>query len=278
MLVEYTTHLQATRQSQGTITVYTSKIRSFETSMKMNLEDARLVDLEAFLAKRAHLKPETLKSFISAFRNYLGWAKKRGLIDVDHSLELEPVRIPKAAPVVAEEDALQLGMLGASLEDKHMILAGRMGCLRLSEICGLHMADRHGRAFRVHGKGGKVRMVPINDDWWPVVLEIERTIPHGYYLPGRYGGHIEKSTVWRHVQRRTGYSPHALRHRGATEAFKAERDITAVQDFLGHASLETTRRYLHTGLEAVTRAAYGGGWTKPVVAVEPPVLTREAAA
>jgi site-specific recombinase XerC len=278
MLVEYTTHLQAMRQSQGTITVYTSKIRSFETSMKMHLEDARLVDLEAFLANRSHQAAETLKSFVSAFRSYLGWAKKRGLIDADVSLELDAVRVPKAVPVVAEDDALQLGILGATLEDRHMILAARMGCLRLSEIAGLHMGHRHGRAFRIHGKGGKVRMVPINDDWWPVVLELERTSLHGYYLPGRFGGHLEKSTIERHIQRRTGYNPHALRHRGATEAYRATGDLRAVQELLGHASLATTERYLHTGMEAITAAAHGGGWTKPITPLPAAVFVDEAAA
>lgn len=175
--------------------------------------------------------------------------------------ELDPVRVPKAAARLAPDDDVQLSLIGAPLDEQHMILAGRMGCLRLSEITGLHMSMRTGRVFRVPGKGGKIRNVPINSVWWPVVLEIERTRPYGFYLPGRYGGAVHKSTVGKKIQRRTGWNPHALRHAGATAAYRATGDLRAVQELLGHESLATTERYLHTGLDEVTAAAEGTVFT-----------------
>jgi integrase/recombinase XerC len=260
---EYINHLIAGGASMGTIKTYRSKLRSLEMSVP-DINAATLADLERFLALRV-AKPETRKSFRSAFRSYYHWAHRQGIISSDPAADLPAVRIPKTVPLLAPDDVVQLGLLTAPLEEQQMILAGRMGCLRLSEIANLHMGSRHGAILRVTGKGGKTRNVPINDTWLPVILELERTNQRGYYLPGRWGGAISTSAVYRKIEARTGYNPHALRHAGATAAFEATHDLRAVQELLGHASLATTERYLHTSMEAVTRAAQGTAFLTSIV-------------
>lgn len=41
-----------------------------------------------------------------------------------------------------------------------------------------------------------------------------------------------------------GWTTHSLRHRFATQAYRATRDIRAVQQLLGHSSPTTTARYV----------------------------------
>lgn len=222
-------------------------------------------DLERYLAvRRDTLEDETRKGLRSAWRAFYGWAAEEGLIAEDPTARLKSVPVATKTALLASDEALQLGLIGAPLDERHMILAGRMGCLRLSEIAGLHTSDRHGDVFRVDGKGGKVRSVPINDDWMPVVLELERTQGRGYYLRGRERGHQHISTIGRKINLRTGYSPHALRHAGATAAYEGSGDLRAVQELLGHASLATTQRYLHTSLKAVRRATSAARFTEIV--------------
>lgn len=263
LLNAYANYLLAAGLASGTITVYISNLRAF----RRDLRAVTLAELEAFLAdlKRHGRRPETIKSFRTSFRSFYQWAYKRGVVAADPTIDLRGVHIPKTVARLAPDDAVQYGLLTAPLDEQQMILAGRMGCLRLSEITNLHMRDRHGDIFRVCGKGGKTRNVPINDTWMGVVLELERTMPHGYYLAGRFGGAVHPSTVSKKIHGRTGYNPHALRHAGATAAFEATHDIRALQELLGHESLATTERYLHTSLEAIRRAANGTEFKSTVV-------------
>lgn len=265
MLHEYRNHLLATGLGPGTVNLYLTRVDLFARSHP-NLLGVTLADLEDYLAaRRDTLAAETRKSIRTALRSFYGWAKRRGYILTDPTEELDGIRIPKTVPMLAPDQALQYGLLAAPLDEQHMIMAGRMGCLRVSEIAALSTHDRHGDTFRVLGKGEKVRNVPINDQWMPIVLKLERQRPGGYYLPGRWGGHMHISTVERKISARTGYNAHSLRHAGATAAFEATHDLRAVQELLGHSSLATTERYLHTSLSAVRRATAGAAFRNSVV-------------
>lgn len=264
MIEEYRRHLLSTRTAAGTVGIYLSKLRSLERFVG-ELHGVTIDDLEAFLAdqtERLGRAPETIKSYRTAFRSYYKWAHKRGYIASDPAAELDSVRIPKSVPLLATDEGVQLGLVGAPLEERHMILAGRMGGLRLSEIATLRPKHRVGRIFRVTGKGGRTRNVPINGTWMPVVAELEKR-GTDYYLPGKFGGHLHQSTIEKKIQARTGFNPHALRHAAATAAYEATRDLRAVQELLGHSSLATTERYLHTSLRAVIAAADGTAFADP---------------
>ena len=51
-----------------------------------------------------------------------------------------------------------------------------------------------------------------------------------------------------------GYSTHTLRHRCATTAYAATRDLRAVQELLGHAKPETTAGYVRVPDNAMRAA------------------------
>jgi integrase len=138
-------------------------------------------------------------------------------------------------------------------------LAGEAG-LRRQEICQVHrddvLWDGQGYALRVLGKGGKQRVVPINDrlaeqiqrgpgEWVPEGCD------NGYLFPSfdKWGNliapHLSADRVGRLVSdlMGPGWSAHKLRHRYATKGYAGTRNLRAVQVALGHASVATTQRY-----------------------------------
>jgi integrase/recombinase XerC len=154
------------------------------------------------------------------------------------------------------------------------LLLACLGGLRRAEIAGLHAydVDRTSGVIVVRGKGGHQRRVPLH----PVLSE-ELAAEHARRLNGRHGSgfsgpHIAADGYLFPSPNRPGpitpqhlgkllasvlpddWTAHALRHRFATQAYAAERDIRAVQLLLGHSKPETTARYAATPEHAMSHA------------------------
>lgn len=74
-----------------------------------------------------------------------------------------------------------------------------------------------------------------------------------------WAGHLTPWAVAARIRKATGYNPHALRRRFATQVYRRTHDLRAVQVMLGHASVATTQRYVAVGssrLAAVAAASW----------------------
>lgn len=256
MLTLYRDHLLAAGRGEGTARLYTGHIEHLQR-FHPDLAAVTLEDLKAYLAVRRTLAGNTRKSMRSAFRSFFGWAHTYAGFPTDPAYQLEPISVPWTVPHVAADDVVQLGLITADDQLTAMILLGRYGCLRLTELTTLHTRAREHDLLRIRGKGEKERLVPANDELLHALLTLERRLGGGYYFPGRFGGHMHPQAVNKIITRHLGTNPHSLRHAGATAAYEATGDLRAVQMLLGHASLATTQRYLHIGMDAVRRAAAG---------------------
>ena len=63
-----------------------------------------------------------------------------------------------------------------------------------------------------------------------------------------------------------GWTTHTLRHRFASAAYRADRDIRAVQDLLGHADVRTTQIYTAIPDHARRRACSAASVAMPMAA------------
>jgi len=126
-------------------------------------------------------------------------------------------------------------------------LAAECG-LRRAEIAVIHtrdlIEDLLGWSLLVHGKGRKQRIVPLTDGIAAQLRELEP----GYVFPGQIDGHLSPRRVGElaTVVLDDSWTLHTLRHRFATRTYSIDHDTFAVQELLGHASAETTRRYIAT--------------------------------
>lgn len=154
-----------------------------------------------------------------------------------------------------------LGETSEGLRDRAM-LETMYGCgLRVSELVSLKSEDVDLRAglVRPFGKGGKERQVPLGDgvhDTLAAYLSRSRPTllanhpPTPFLFVTRRGGPMTRQhflVLVKAYARQSGIvrtiSPHVLRHSFATHLLSGGADLRAIQEMLGHASVQTTQRY-----------------------------------
>jgi len=174
------------------------------------------------------------------------------------------VRTPRTLPRVLGPD--EVDVLLAALRtrrDTAMVLAMLLGGLRRCEVLGLRLGDvRAGerRLFIADGKGGRQRIVPVSSRFFTVLgdyLDSERpptsvTDRVFVVLKGSRRGRplspagldeiLDGARVRAGLARLTC---HQLRHTCFTRLREAGMALEAIQAQAGHASIESTRVYLH---------------------------------
>jgi integrase len=138
-------------------------------------------------------------------------------------------------------------------------LAAELG-MRRFEIAQINTRDLaedlFGPTLRVHGKGHKVRILPIPTD---LAKRIEEAA--GWLFPGNENGHLSARRVGElgRDALTEGWTLHTLRHRFATRAHRATADLLSVQRLLGHSSPATTQRYIARDMERLRNVMAAAG-------------------
>jgi integrase/recombinase XerD len=145
--------------------------------------------------------------------------------------------------------------------------------LRVSELVSLpaSAAERNARMLVVRGKGGKERLVPLNDAAKTAMKEYRVLLADGArdadgkpkkpahaaskWLFPSFGdsGHLTRQHFARELKslataarlRAEQVSPHVLRHAFASHLLHNGADLRIVQTLLGHADISTTQIYTH---------------------------------
>lgn len=174
------------------------------------------------------------------------------------------VRTPRTLPRIlapAEVDELLAAL--RNYRDRAMVLAMLLGGLRRCEVLGLRFGDVNvgeRRLFIAEGKGGRQRIVPVSPRFFAALgayLEQERprtsvTDKVFVVLKGRRRGQPLSAAgldeILDGARNRAGLSHascHELRHTCFTRLREAGMALEAIQAQAGHASIDTTRIYLH---------------------------------
>jgi integrase/recombinase XerD len=230
------------------------------------------VDHAATSVRRAH----------SAWSNLFDFLVAEGVMDGNPMSAVPKPKTPSVLPrSIRARDAVGRLLRAASEVDtraRHPWPARDMAVIatlcvtgiREAEVVGLDIGSFRGepdaRHMEVTGKGGKVRPIPIDRSLDHVISAYQhersdRFPKHDLEHPStplfvdvqgrrmsvdqvRYL--VEKLYVRAGIRSQVpaGALVHALRHTFATSALEAGADVVELQELLGHASLETTRRYL----------------------------------
>jgi len=142
--------------------------------------------------------------------------------------------------------------------------------IRREELCRLKVKDIQSREgvthFRIEGKGGKIRFIPVNPVAQRLIPAYMEASGHGEDLKGplfrpvrnnrtgELNRALNPNSVYRNILRKYGHQSglnaevnglcvHSLRATAATNALSHDADIAKVQEWLGHANVSTTRLY-----------------------------------
>lgn len=153
------------------------------------------------------------------------------------------------------------------LRDRALLSVLLFHGLRRAELCSLTVGDLQSRRgvphFRVHGKGGKIRFIPVHPGTLGKIADYLALAGHGDDSKGALfrplknpvDGDLEKALsgdaifkIVRSYAMKLGLDAkaicvHGLRATAATNALDHQADIAKVQEWLGHSSISTTRLY-----------------------------------
>lgn len=261
------------RKSQDTVKTYRNTLRRFENMMdEANVTLLKDVDETAHAyAYRDELVDyerafNTIKKYVSVLKTFMAYSVEKGWI----------TRNPFAQVNVSGAEARRQSII-LSREQLHQILYHAdnatlyniymIGCdagFRISETLNLTIEDV---AFDTnelvirHGKGNKMREVPMSDRLRDALLryiqcerpKTDAESPYLFIMPR--GTKVRANYVNEYLQKVSneqlgfGITSHVLRHSFATELHNAGVNITKISRLLGHASTETTELYLHISKE-----------------------------
>jgi len=275
--------------SPHTVRAYRDALRLLFTFLasrrKCSVADLRLADLhvESVKAFLAHL--ESQRANTPASRNYRLTAIRsffRHLIrnDLAHAAQYQQVlALPskktrtKAAAYLEPEDARlilnQPDCTTALGQRDHALLLFLYNTgARVSEALGVRNEDLslgYPRQVRLHGKNRKDRICPL---WRETAESLRRLASVREARPGDIvfrnvrGNGLTRDGIAYILRKYTALAahkapallrrkitPHVMRHGCAVALLQSGADVTVIRDYLGHASVATTSRYITTNLQ-----------------------------
>jgi integrase/recombinase XerC len=274
------THLATERRlSPHTVSAYGRELTAFAAWCgKQGLDDYSRVEgtqLRSFAA-RSHaggLGPRSVQRRLSALRTFYAFLIREGLATHNPAVGIRAPKAGKHLPHTLDVD--QMGRLLAlkpegALQTRDLAIMELFysSGLRLAELIGLDLQDLDlkDRTVRVLGKGNKTRIMPVGrqalsalQNWLKERSAIAAADELAVFLNRRgrrLGARSVQLLVARHARAQglaVGVHPHLFRHSFATHLLESSRDLRAVQELLGHASISSTQIYTHLDFQHLAR-------------------------
>jgi len=270
------------------------KLLAWAKASSVSFESANPGMLDNFvrwMVEHENLAPASVKLMVAGARRYLRWLRKNGLGIPDFDSPDLP-KVQHENPLVLSERSLGHYLYAATQAQEPartaMLLLAATG-MRSEEVTALELRDMlvedHGGPrviFKVLGKGGKVRYVPLHSGFVPYVSDFLRgwrndkrhldekakRPPNPYFFATHQGSHLQTRTLRNHLVQVRAYlgitelTSHVLRKTFATMLDQAGVSPFVTGQLLGHvrpptlpSELTTTaKHYVHHGLAELIQA------------------------
>lgn len=207
---------------------------------------------------------KTVRNYIIKLRVLLRYLKASNINSLDPDLVAVPQSIDKVPEFITpEEVAMLINVIGKPAagysktrryRNEAIISLLYASGIRIGELCNMNRSDLKNGTFTVIGKGNKPRLcfydsrtamllnryLSLRDDSEEALFTTDK---------GRRINPGNVQLMFRNATRKAGFKkpihPHVMRHSFATNLLQSNTNLRYVQDFLGHASIQTTQIYTH---------------------------------
>ena len=233
---------------------YWKDLKGARTETEIEIPPVWVTDFLAFLSSARTYKAATLHRVISTLSSFYRFCTAHGAISANPLAGIERPRIKEKELVYLKHNQVLDLLSGIEDPRDHLIVrtiyATGVRVSELSKMC-IEDIDFSEHTIRVKGKGGKIRIVFVDEE---TLAEVRRYIANrraGPLFPGQQGHPLSPRTI-QHIFKQyapNGITPHKIRHSYASELYRRSHNLRVVQENLGHSSIKTTEIYLHTDLD-----------------------------
>lgn len=220
------------------------------------------------------MSARSIARHLSAWRTWYKLLMRDAGFTHNPCLNVRPPKAHKKLPTTLSPDITQhfLDSLPndepLAVRDKAMFELAYSSGLRVSELAGIRLTDIRlaEGTLMVTGKGNKSRIVPFGQPchaaikaWLAIRPQIADSRTEHVFV-ARHGKKMTTRAIELRLKAwgiKLGISiplyPHLMRHSCASHLLQSSQDLRAVQELLGHASIQTTQVYTHLDFQHLAK-------------------------
>ncbi|HFD13858.1 MAG TPA: integrase [Epsilonproteobacteria bacterium] len=238
--------------SEHSIITYEVALRQMIEVSHFSTEDSvYTLDITPFRFNIVKNNKKTIVKKLSAIRSFVKYMEDQCLMPIK-LLGDETIKVPQSLPKPIEENYIIEVLHKANLEENLLISMLYGLGLRISELSGLKLSDIKEKWVQVHGKGNKVRELPLLPELHTLIVHYKEMRHPKMYLFEK-GNASMNSAQLRYILTKLfkaqgiKATPHQLRHSFATHLLNHGARIADVSELLGHETMATTQVYTKLG-------------------------------
>lgn len=263
LITQFERHLRDLDRATSTVRAYVDVLTRLDRELPYGLTAACTDELSdwIYIDGRSRATRSLYRTIVAGFFAWVTDPEDPDpadpVLDYNPARRLPKVTVPKGRPRPVPS-AQQFDILARARQPylDWFVLCFYAGA-RCVEVSRLDREDITEESVLLRGKGDRDRYVPTH----PRVWALAQHLPAGAVARDAGGRRLNRQQVahrgnhqLRTVLGYPGVSMHRLRHTFLTGAYEACRDIRAVQELAGHASVATTQGYVAVS-EATMRSA-----------------------
>jgi len=249
--------MQLYRLASTTQDCYLRSVRGLAKYFNMSpdkIDEDKLKEYILYLINERSLKWSSINIITAGLRFFYTKTLNRKDLALSVPIKKTPSRLPE---IFSPDELIMFFSSIRNLKHRMMIMTAYAGGLRIGEIIKLKVSDIDSKRMMIRvqkGKGSRDRYTILS----PKLLEELRTYWKRYrpkywlFTNERSKNHITKSCphlAFERARKKLGIKKrvtfHSLRHGFATHMLEAGVGIRTIQVLMGHATINSTARYLH---------------------------------